>query len=220
MIAWSFSSLEMYRNCPKQYQEVRELKNFVDDPNTEWRMWGNRVHEAMANALSKGAPLPQGMEVWQPIADKFKSVRGTLQVENQLAINEAFQPCTWFDKKTWARSVLDAIWIDGELAKVVDWKTGKQKSSDQLALFALITFCHFPQVQRVNTAFVWLKTGAMTPEKFTRADVPRLWQLFLPDVKRIEASKLNNVWTPRTSGLCNAHCPVVTCQFNGKRRKW
>lgn len=220
MISWSFSSLEMYRNCPKQYQEVRVLKNFVDDPNTEWRLWGNRVHDAMAKRLKQGLPLPMGMEVWEPIAAKFATVKGDLLVENQLAINEAFQPCDWWDKQTWQRSIVDALWIDGELAKAVDWKTGKPKSSDQLALFALIIMCHYPQVQRVNTAFVWLKNGTMTKENFVRADAPRLWQMFLPDVKRIENSVINNVWTPRTSGLCSRHCPVVTCQFNGKRRNW
>lgn len=222
MIAWSFSPLTQYRNCPKQYQEVRIFKNFADtDRESEGLIWGNRVHKAVQDALTVGTPLPTGMDMWTDIVEQFRKTKGTLYVEQQYAITEGFQPCDWFSKQTWCRAIVDALWIDGAVAKAVDWKTGKKKpGSDQLALMAGVIFCHYPQVEEVRTLYVWLKTGQVTSETFYRKDIPTIWQLFLPDVKRLENAVATGTFPPRTSGLCSQWCPVVTCQFNGKRRNW
>jgi len=225
MIAWSFSLLTQYRQCPKQYQEVRIFKNYPD-LNTKERDWGNDVHKAIQNALTLNTPLPAGMDVWTGIVEQFRQTKGKLYVEQQYAITEGFQPCDWFDprgkpKQVWCRSIVDALWIDGKVAKAVDWKTGKQKpGSDQLALMAGVIFCHYPEVEEVRTMFVWLKNGGVTRDTFRRSDIPRIWQMFLTDVKRLENAHETGTFPAKTSGLCSQWCPVVTCQFNGKRRQW
>lgn len=220
-IAWSFSSLSDYRTCPRQYHEVRVLKHFKQEDTTH-NIWGNRVHEAIAEALGNGSRLPADMDVWNPLIDGFRRLRGTLSVENQLALTEGFQPCAWFAPNTWVRGIIDALWIRSDgVAQAVDWKTGKRKvNSDQLALFALLTFHHHPHVQEVRTMYVWLKTGQSDPVTYKREQIPELWQLFLTDVKRLESCMQTGTWVPKTSGLCSEWCPVVTCQFNGKRRNW
>lgn len=218
--AWSYSALEMYRTCPKQYQEVRVLKNWKDMKTAE-RSWGDDVHEALKEYLQSGKPLPPGMEVWQGIAQQFRNLKGTLLAEQQFCLNENLQPTSWFAKDAWVRVIIDGAWINGRIAKLIDWKTGKPKrGSDQLALFALAIFYLYPDVEEVRTMFVWLKNGTTTPETFKREDIPRLWQLFMPDVLRMEESYKNNVWPAKTSGLCSQWCPVLTCQYNGKRRNW
>lgn len=219
-VAWSFTSLTQYRNCPKQYHEVRVLRNFKEEKD-ETALWGDRVHKAFEAALRDQVPLPYGMEVWQPVVEQVRPWKGVLSVENQLCITEAYQPCEWFAKDAWCRGIIDALWIDGSVAKAIDWKTGKRKpNSDQLALFALLVFHHHPEVQEVRTAFVWLKTGQSDKETFYRADIPRLWQLFMTDLQRLNNAMQSGTWTPRTSGLCSQWCPVVTCSYNGKRRNW
>jgi hypothetical protein len=222
MTAWSFSSLEQFRNCPKQYQEVRVLKNFKEDDTVEWRVWGNRVHEALSAALTKNERLPPDMDVWNDLIDGFRKLKGRLLTEQQMALTEGFQPCEWFGRNVWVRGVIDALWLrDDGVAQAVDWKTGKRKlNSDQLALFALLVFHHYPQIQEVRTMFVWLKTGQGDKVIYQREQIPDLWQLFMTDVKRLEACMGSNTWVPRTSGLCSEWCPVVTCQYNGKRRNW
>ena len=219
--AWSFTSLGMFRTCPKQYEEVRVLKNFVE-VRDEKALWGDRVHKAIEAALRDGTPLPYGMDVYEPVVAKFRTLRGTLHVENQLAITEGFQPCEWFDKQTWCRGIIDALWIDGVVAKAVDWKTGKFKpNSDQLVLFALLVSHHYPEVQEVRTMFMWLKTGQSGKvAKFTRDQIPKMWEPFMIDVQRLRNCMDTSTWVPKTSGLCSQWCPVVTCQYNGKRRNW
>jgi hypothetical protein len=218
--AWSFSSLTQFRNCPKQYHEVRVLKNYKETKD-ESALWGDRVHKAIHLALSEGVPLPEGMTVWQPLVEQFRGLKGIMHTELQLAINEGMQPCEWFARDTWCRAIVDGQWIDGHVIKSVDWKTGKQKpGSDQLALTALVQFAHHPEVDEIRTMFVWLKTGKVTRETYKRTQIPELWQLFLTDLRRLENAHSTGTWTPKTSGLCSQWCPVVTCQFNGKRRNW
>lgn len=221
MVAWSHTSLKQFLTCPRQYQEIRVLKNFKEEDSVR-NIWGNRVHGAFEAALKDGSKLPPDMDVWNPLLDGFRKLRGQLHVENQLALTEGFQPCDWWAKDTWVRGVIDALWVRNDgVAQAVDWKTGKRKlDSDQLALFALLVFHHYPAVNEVRTMFVWLKTGQSDMNTYHRKQIPELWQLFLTNVKRLESCMQTGTWVPRTSGLCSEWCPVVTCQFNGKRRNW
>lgn len=218
-IAWSYSSLDQFLTCPKQYAEIRVFKNFTD-LNTDYRDWGNHVHQCIARALTTGEPLPPDMDQWQQIVDQFRKLKGNLIVEQQWALNRNFRRVDWFDRTAWLRVILDAVWFDGPVAKVVDWKTGKRRfGSHQLELFAAAVFALYPKVERVRTMFVWLKEFQQDKEEFTRDEVPKLWAKFMPDVKRLEYAHRTQTWIPKTSGLCGAHCPVTTCTFNGKRRQ-
>lgn len=218
--SWSFTSLEQYRTCPRQYHEVRVLRNFKDEKN-EAALWGDRVHEAIATALRDGAPLPDNMSVYESIIAPFRTLTGVLSVENKLCITEQMQPCEFFAPDAWCRGIIDALWVRDGVAKAVDWKTGKRKlASDQLKLFALLTFAAYPQVNEVRTMFVWLKTGQVDRQDFMRHQISKLWESFLLDLQRVKNSLATDTWAPRTSGLCSQWCPVTTCQFNGKRRNW
>jgi len=211
-IAWSYSSLQKFKNCPKRFYEEKVVRSVKPAP-TEQTLWGEQVHAGFDKALSKGAPMEGALAPYAPTAKRFSHVKGTLRTEQQLAINNALKPVEWFARDVWCRGILDAVWIDGEVGKIVDWKTGKRRGgSDQLKLFALLLFAHEPQVERVNVSFVWLQTGKMDVEKYKRSDIPILWQDFLADVRRLETAHRNSSWVPRPSGLCS-YCPVQTCSF-------
>lgn len=214
--AWSFTSLEHSKQCLRSYHEIRVLKNFKHEQN-EVSIWGDRVHKAFDAALKHGVPfLPEGMTLWEPVLVQFLQLKGQLQSEVELALTQGFQPCDWWAEDVWVRGIIDALWIDGPVAKAVDWKTGKRKPrSDQLALFALLIFHTYPEVQEVRTMFIWLKTLQNDKEVFKREEIPQLWQRFIPDLHRLKNAHDTNAWPPTTSGLCRAHCPVVTCSFNG-----
>ena len=218
-IAWSYSALDQYLTCPRQYAEIRVYKNFAE-PNTDQRDWGNHVHACMARALTKQIPLPTDMDQWQPVADQFRKLKGKLIVEQQWGFDRNLQESDWFSKQTWLRVIIDALWLDGNVGKVVDWKTGKRRfGSHQLELFAAAVFARYPDVQEVRTMFVWLKSFQQDTEVFVRNEVPALWNKFLPDVQKLTNSHATQTWVPKTSGLCSAHCPVTTCTFNGRRRQ-
>ena len=48
---WSYSSLKQYQNCPKQYQEIRVLKNYIVKEN-EAMMYGKEVHSALEDYVN------------------------------------------------------------------------------------------------------------------------------------------------------------------------
>lgn len=212
MTAWSYSSLNQFLTCAKQYHEVRVLKNYKE--TSEHLLWGERVHKFMEQELNGTSSSPSEFEAYRGVVQRFLQTKGELKTEQQLAITNAFQPTGWFAPDVWCRGVLDACWIAEDVARVVDWKTGKRKpDSKQLLLFALLVFAHYPKVNRVNTAFVWLQTGKMDTAKFHRSEVTKLWQEILPEVRRLEYAHKTQTWIPKPSGLCRGYCPVRTCTF-------
>jgi hypothetical protein len=100
---------------------------------------------------------------------------------------------------------------------LVTHNTGKKKPTEQLALYAAYTFHHFPNVDWVQTAFVWLKDRKMTKEVFTRERVHVVWNNLLPRAKKLEAAYERDIWPAKPSGLCKAWCNVMSCQYNGRK---
>ena len=100
------------------------------------------------------------------------------------------------------------------VAYALDWKTGKRKpDSQQLRLFALLVFAHYPHVQECKTEFVWLKTGERDDAVYRREQEAEMWQPFLPSLARYNAAFKQEMWAPRKSGLCRGWCPVTSCEF-------
>jgi hypothetical protein len=74
-------------------------------------------------------------------------------------------------------------------------------------------------VQEVTTVFVWLKEKKLDKKKVMRSELADVWQGLLPRAMRLERAYDKDEWPARSSGLCKAWCPVITCSFNGKRDK-
>ena len=53
---WSYSALKQYENCPRQYNEIRVLKNYVVKENEAMR-YGTEVHKALEDYVAEGKPL-------------------------------------------------------------------------------------------------------------------------------------------------------------------
>lgn len=213
MVAWTFSQLEKYTNCPKQFYHLRVAKDFTDPP-TEHTIWGEKVHSAMEWRVAEDKPLPPEMQQWEPIAAKLAALPGRKLAEYQFAVDDAFQPAPW--DKAWSRGIVDLVTITDKWAGVFDYKTGKRKPSDQNALYAGYVFAKYPDVQKIDTAFVWLKERKLDKQSFTRKDIPLIWGKFLPTVRKLTLSHANNQWPARPSGLCRAWCAVTSCPHNGK----
>lgn len=214
--AWTYSQLDSFETCPKKFYHLKVAKDFIDPPH-ESSIWGTRVHEAFEHFILDGTPLPEGMEQWQSFADKLAALKGEKLCEKQLAIDKNFQPADW--KQAWSRGIADLIVINGKKALVADYKTGKRKPTEQLELYAAYVFHHYPEVEEVTTMLIWLKDRKIDRDEFKRHEVPDIWQKLLPRTQRLDRAYANDEWPARSSGLCKAWCPVITCKFNGKREK-
>lgn len=229
MIAWSFSQMNNFRTCAKRWYHYNVNKD-VKEPEGEAMKWGFQVHAAMAAAIDDSTPLPETMP-YQHWIDWVKSTEGCdVRTEQKLAITEQFEPCEFFDrkKKVWFRTVLDVVKINGQVARIIDWKTGKKpdnpvkraEAEQQLWLSATAVFARYPDVVMVRTNLVYLQEDDSPKElahrDIWRKDLPTLWTQVTPTLSAMQFAMDTNSFPPNPSGLCKRHCAVAQCPYYGK----
>lgn len=217
--AWSYSKLNGYETCPKQYNEVTVLRNFVEKVDPDGPLaWGNFVHDTFKKVFQENAPLPIEMLEYQKWVDQIKNRNsGKLYVEQKFALDRQFRPVAWMSNNAWFRGIGDVVIIDGPVGLIWDWKTGNVKEdSNQLMLMAQCVFSTFPEVQKVRSEFIWLKEDAKSTEDYTRNSMADEWIKVLQRVGSLEEAHKTNVFPPKPSGLCKRHCPVLSCPYYGK----
>lgn len=211
---WTYSHLDSFETCPRKFHETKIAKKYPEPPSDALK-WGITVHDAFEKRVIDSAPLPDGMKQWEGIAVKLASLPGKRYSEKKLAIDKAFKPCDYWD--SWTRGQPDLLVVNHNKAAVVDYKTGKRKPSEQLDLYAMYVFSHFPEVESVESAFVWLKDRRIDRKTIARAEVPVVWQSFLPRVAKLESAYERESWPPRPSGLCKGWCPVQSCEHHREK---
>jgi RecB family exonuclease len=216
--SWSYSRLKNFESCPKKHYEVDIARN-VKEEESEALATGNEAHAALAARVSKGTPLPAAFANYEPWAARVAHGGPgiTLLVEQKLSITKNFAACGYFDKSCWFRGVGDVIKIAGRVALVVDWKTGKiVEDSVQLALMAQCIFSAYPNVERVQAEFIWLREDANTSQVFKRSDLAELWASLWPRIEQLEHAHKTTTYPAKPSGLCRKYCPVRECVYYGK----
>lgn len=213
---WSFSSYKQYVNCPKQYQEIKVLKNFFVKP-TPQMTYGNEVHKALEDYVKDGAPLAKNYERFKALMDTLMEIEGEKHPELRMALDREGN-ASEYGKGYWVRGIVDLLILDNDLAHILDYKTGSSKYPDtkQLKLMALMTFAKFPQIMRIKAGLLFVMHDGFVTEEYTRDQIPVLWDAFKSDLARMDASYENNVWNPNPTPLCG-WCPVTTCDFHKGR---
>lgn len=214
--SWSYSRLKNYEVCPKRYFHVDVTKDWKEEEGEQLK-WGNRVHKMFEERLAKGKEFPIDQhDDFEPWALRVLSGHGEIKVEQQLAIDKNFAPCGWFGSQTWYRAKADVIKVHGPVAIVIDWKTGNiVEDSVQLMLTAACVFAHYPEVQVVQSLFVWLKENAETSEIMRREELPRLWSNLWSRIDALRLAHVNTDFPPHPNRLCRKWCPVKICPHNG-----
>jgi hypothetical protein len=213
---WSFSSLKDFVNCPKQYQEIKVLKRFHKFP-TEQMRYGTEVHKACEDYVGEGVPLAENYKRFQPVLDSLVAIPGTKYPEYRMALDKDRQVSA-YGKGYWVRGIVDLLIVDGDHAFLVDYKTGSNRYPDpkQLKLMALMTFAHFPEVNKVKAGLLFVMHESFMDEEYTRDQIPKLWSYFENDLERLSLSYENDTWQANPTPLCG-WCPVRTCEFHKER---
>lgn len=217
MFTWSYSSLKDYINCPKQYQEVKVLKNYQKEM-TQQILYGNVVHKALENYIKDGEPLAENYQRFAPLMDILKEIPGEFHPELRMALNFDRKACKWSDPECWVRGIVDFLVIDGEHAFIVDYKTGSNKYPDvkQLRLMALMVMEHFPQINKVKAGLMFVMHNTFITEEYTREESEKLWNSFIPDLERLKLSYEKDIWHATPNNLCG-WCPVKSCEHHKER---
>jgi len=213
--AWTYSQLDKFETCPKQFYHVRVKKDWKEPP-TEHTIWGEKVHTAFEHRILEKTPLPEGMDQWEPMATKIENLRGEKYAEIKMAVDKNFQATDW--SNAWSRGIADLVVKCNNSVAILDYKTGKRKPTEQLMLYAGYAFAAYPDVEYVSTGFVWLKEKKIDTKLFNRKEIPIIWREFVGRVSKLETAYEKDKWIERPSGLCNGWCPVKDCKFYKDKR--
>lgn len=214
--AWSYSALNAFETCPRQFYEMRVLKRWPDPPG-EAQQFGTLVHQYLEGRFKMGKQLPVFLNHLEPIVQKLENSKGPVQAEYKLALNAQLKPVEFFARDTWVRAVGDVIKVHENRAFALDWKSGKyREGDDQLKIQSAVMFATYPHLTDITVFYAWIKDKRATVRHFKRDDSPAIWQEFLPRVKRMEIAHETKEYPPKPSGLCRKWCRVESCEFHGK----
>jgi hypothetical protein len=216
-VKWSYSSLKDYTNCPKQYQEVKVLKNFSKRP-TQQMLYGTQVHSALENYVKNGTPLLKNYERYKSQLDPLRDMEGEKYPEYRMALDFGRNPCRFMSPDYWVRGIVDLLVINGDQGFIVDYKTGSNKYPDpkQLQLMALMAFSHFPQLQHIRAGLLFVAHEHFVTSEYERDKIDQYWQDFYWSLERLRLSHENESWPTNPTPLCG-WCPVSSCEFQKER---
>ena len=206
-LSHSYSSIKLFENCPLRYYRQRITKDVVDEGG-EASKYGERIHAFLENRL-KGSGLNAEIAQYEPLCLSVEKLarQGELYIEKELVLTDNLTATGWWDADAWLRSKLDVLVIVGGEAVVMDWKTGKRNADQfQMQMFAAQVFKHYPDVQRVKTSLVWLKTMEMDTNTYERSGMNAIWAEIMKRIQRIHSSFEYDNWPAKPSGLCR-YCP-------------
>lgn len=217
---WSYSSLKLFEQCPRKYYHLRVVKD-VKESETEAMTYGTRFHEAAEFYIKENTPLPEYFTFAKPVLDNLKQLQGEKLCEYEMGVTEALEPCAFDAPDVWFRGIADLLVIDRERgeARIVDYKTGKSAKyadPDQLELMALCVFKHFPEIKKVKSGLLFVVCNAFVKSKHNVEQQKVLWDKWVSKHNRLKVAMQSDVWNPKPSGLCRAHCVVTSCSHNGR----
>lgn len=217
MVKWSFSGLKDFINCPRQYNEVKNLKRYTKKV-TEQMSYGTTVHKALEDYTRDGTPLAKNYLRYKEMIDSLLEIPGARFPEQKLALREDYTPCDFDAPDYWVRGIVDFLVVDGDTAWIVDYKTGSAKYPDlkQLRLMSLMVYAHYPEVKKIHSGLLFVAHNLFIDESNTREQMNHLWAYFTPHLHRLKAAYDTDVWTPNPTGLCG-WCPVESCEFHRRR---
>lgn len=176
---WSYSSLKQYQNCPRQYHEIRVLKNYTVKEN-QAMIYGKEVHTALEEYVRDGKPLAKNYLRFKPVVDSLINIEGEKLCEYEMALTYNREPCDFHNENRWVRGIADLVIIDKEQAYIVDYKTGNNKYPDpkQLKLMAIMLFTHMPEVVKIKAGLLFVMKNSFLDEEYHRSDMDKLWKSF------------------------------------------
>lgn len=218
--AWSFTALDAFESCPRQYWHEKVDPARPKVPATKEMLWGREVHIKFEKYLLYKTPLSADLQVHAEFLDAFRAQPGEIAGEEEINLDLGLQACGKWDKRIWYRGQIDAVKRNGPHTHLLDHKTGKFKSDfRQLKSFAFHEFRTKPHVETVKADYYWTQTRGTSGETYHRSQMWDLLREFAPALTRFANAFKNDVWQPKQSGLCNGWCSVTTCEYWKPKRK-
>jgi hypothetical protein len=85
-----------------------------------------------------------------------------------------------------------------------------------LEILSLAVFAHFPHIEKIKCALMFVVSEEFVPIEVTREDIPKMWAVWDEPTKRLEIAHESGVWNPSPNFTCRKWCPVIDCEHNGR----
>ena len=219
-IAWSYSSIKTFEQCPKKYYHLKILKDIKDSGNTA-TIYGQEVHKAAEDYVKDGTPIPEKFAYIRGVVERIGSQEGKKYTELKMGLSkteEGYAPCKFLGKDVWWRGIADVVVINGNTAYSIDYKTSKNAryaDTKQLDLIAGALFTWFPQLDTIRSALVFVVSGDVVKKDHYREHMNKYLNTFESALDRLDNAEQSAVWNAVTGPLCR-FCPVVSCEHNTK----
>jgi hypothetical protein len=218
IVPWSYSRLKAFDQCPKQFYHMKILKEYEDKETSAMR-YGTMFHTAAEEYVRDATPMPAKFNYAIPAIDNLIAKRGNKLCEYKLGLTEDLEACGFSDKAVWFRGIADLLIIDNDVAWVIDYKTGKSAryaDKGQLELMAMAVFKHFPEVEVVRAALMFVVSNDLITSSYNKDQEDTLWDKWLNSFNQLKGAYTHDVWNAKPSGLCRNHCAVTECTYNGR----
>jgi hypothetical protein len=220
MKTWSYSSISTFKQCPKKYYHLKVARD-VKDTGSAAMSYGNAVHKAAELYIKEGTPIPPKFKFLQRPLEAINKIEGDKHCEIRMGVakeGDEYAPTTFFGKDVWWRGIADLLIVNGEKAYLIDYKTGKNAvyaDTKQLDLLAAATFTHFPDVEVIKSALLYVVSNDFIRKKHTAELRKSYLTVFDDELERLEVALEEGVWNAVAGPLC-AYCPVISCEHNRK----
>ena len=169
---FSYSALKLFETCPRKYQAERVTKE-VSYTDTDATLFGKEVHKCAEDFLNGTiSSIPPKFSFIEPYLLRLQAFPGEKICEMELGVKKQdgrLVACDFKDPEVWFRGIADLVIINGDMGRVVDYKTGKSaKYADprQLALMAACLFLKFPNLKRIKTSLLFVVSKDFIKEDF------------------------------------------------------
>jgi hypothetical protein len=221
-ISWSYSSISVFKQCPKKYFHLRIAKDVVDESSIA-ATYGKEFHTAAELYVKDNVKLPSKFNFALPKLKEIEKIKGIKLCEIKLGIKKEkgkYTPCNFLDKNVWWRGIADLIVInkDKNEAYLIDYKTSKNsKYADlkQLDLLAGALFLHCPKLKTIKSGLLFVMSNEFIKKKHTIDKKYEYINTMQKELLKLDSAMKTNTWNPISNPLCR-FCPVMKCAHNRK----
>lgn len=214
--ALSHSRLSDYNQCALKFKlkYIDKASNFKEDMDKSPHLVrGSNVHKALetyiikVNAKEEGirpTSLPE-VENTKPFIQKIFDAYPIVSPELQISVDTNWNQVEWFSKESFFRAIFDMIALKPDHVFVGDFKTGKfsdytpASGYGQLELSAAIALSVWPEVEQVDTTYIYVDHRKLVTKSYTRADQHRLVQHFVQEHEKVNA---DTEFKPKVNEFC------------------
>jgi len=225
---WSYSSISLFKQCPRKYHHLRILRDVVE-PVTPHLSYGSDAHKAAEDYGRDGVPLPKRFEFMKSMIDAIMCSSGELLFEQKLAVTRDLVACDFDSPDAWWRGIADFMAVPaadvngmfepGDEATLVDYKTGKSAKfadTDQLELLSLAIFAQYPHIKKVKGGLLFVVSKEFITLHVDREGSEARWNKWKNVSQRLDDCEMYGVWNASSNFTCRNFCAVTTCEHNGR----